>query len=182
MNDDPDRSEALAVELIIACEDWRRIPDLERVCRATAAAAIDGADASLGGCEISLVLADDASVQVLNRRWRGHDKPTNVLSFSARARRPAPEAPLLLGDVIVAYETALAEAQDQRKSLEHHLRHLIVHGVLHLLGHDHEEDDPAARMESLEARILAGFGVPDPYRAPDRLVADDIGYGPDRRR
>jgi probable rRNA maturation factor len=183
MNDARVPSDPLAVELAVPCAEWRRrIPDLEDMCRLAAEATIVAADAMLGGCEISLVLTDDASIQILNRRWRGQDKPTNVLSFPAQARRPAPEAPLLLGDVIVAYETASCEARNQAKPLEHHLRHLIVHGVLHLLGYDHEEDSQAEKMEALEALILSGLGVPDPYRTPEPLLADGTGHGPERRR
>jgi probable rRNA maturation factor len=110
------------------------------------------------------VLSDDAAMRALNARWRGKDAPTNVLSFAA-SDDLAPGMPRLLGDVVLAFETVSREALAEGKPLADHTRHLIVHGVLHLLGHDHERASDAKRMESLERGILAGFGVPDPYRA-----------------
>jgi len=113
---------------------------------------------------VSLLLTDDAAVQVLNREWRGMDKPTNVLSFPAEGISP-PGAPALLGDVALAFETVAREAGAQGKPLDHHMRHLLVHGVLHLIGYDHVQDGEAERMEGRERQILAGLGVPDPYAA-----------------
>ncbi|HEX7970330.1 MAG TPA: rRNA maturation RNase YbeY, partial [Stellaceae bacterium] len=103
-------------------------------------------------------------VRALNRQWRGKDVPTNVLSFPALGATPPPGAPRLLGDVVLAFETVAAEAAAQDKPLADHLRHLVIHGVLHLLGFDHESDADAQRMEASEIAILAGLGVPDPYR------------------
>jgi probable rRNA maturation factor len=116
--------------------------------------------------EFGISLADDAAQRRLNRDYRGRDRPTNVLAFPAWAtgdRVPA-EAPLLLGDVVLAFETVAREARRQNKPLADHLRHLVVHGVLHLLGYDHRAPDEAAIMESLETAILRGLGLPDPYR------------------
>jgi len=113
--------------------------------------------------EVSLVLADDGFVQGLNRSWRNQDSPTNVLAFpcdEAAAERPAGG---LLGDVVVAYQTAAREAREEAIPLDHHLAHLIVHGVLHLLGFDHVLDSDAERMERLEAAALARLGIADPY-------------------
>jgi len=110
--------------------------------------------------ELSVTLADDAAVHALNRRWRGRDAPTNVLSF-ASGERP------LLGDVVLAYETVAREAAEQGKSLADHLAHLVTHGVLHLLGFDHEVEHEAEAMEALERRVLAGIGIADPYRDED---------------
>jgi len=107
--------------------------------------------------ELSIVLADDALVRTLNRDWRAKDKPTNVLAF--------PNAAPLLGDVVLAFETCAAEAAAQGKPLADHLSHLVVHGVLHLAGHDHGHAREARIMEDLERRILAAAGIPDPYRA-----------------
>ena len=108
--------------------------------------------------EVSVFLADDAAVQALNRDWRGKDKPTNVLSF------PAPEnAARLLGDIALARETIAREAAEQGKSFEAHAAHLIVHGFLHLLGYDHEEEEEAEAMETRERAILAALGIADPY-------------------
>jgi len=133
--------------------------------------------------ELSLALADDALVHRLNRDYRRKDKPTNVLSFPAdspkksarypRAARSWQESsqPTLLGDVVVAYETVAREAAAQGKTLVDHLSHLIVHGTLHLLGYDHEKPKEAARMERLEAMVLAGLGIADPY-AGGRVVCN----------
>lgn len=153
----------LHLDVIEACPAWgEAIPEIEAICRATAAAALAAA-APPREHEMSVLLADDAALRALNRDWRGKDQATNVLSFPAGA--PAAEgAPLLLGDVALAYETVAREAAEQGKSLTDHLRHLLVHGVLHLLGHDHEAEEEAERMESLERSILAGLGVADPYR------------------
>jgi len=112
-------------------------------------------DATKAKGELSIVLADDAFVRDLNKSYRGKDKPTNVLSF------PNDEEPL--GDVILAYETVAREAEEQKKSFKHHAAHLIVHGILHLQGHDHEEEEAAEKMERKEARILRGLGIADPY-------------------
>jgi len=108
--------------------------------------------------ELCLVLADDRLQRTLNRRFRGKDRSTNVLSFDG--------APDGLGDVVLALETAQAEAEAQGKSLVDHVAHLVVHGVLHLMGHDHVGAAEARRMERLESAILTGLGIGDPYRLP----------------
>ncbi|MFO1060161.1 MAG: rRNA maturation RNase YbeY [Dongiaceae bacterium] len=142
------------------------------VRRAARAAFAAAAPAALRGrpVELCVALADDAAVRVLNRDYRGIDKPTNVLSFGgswdAAAVRAAPA--VMLGDVVLACETVAAEADLQGKTLADHVTHLTVHGVLHLLGYDHEEAAEAEMMESLETSLLAGLGVADPYRAPQR--------------
>jgi len=112
------------------------------------------------------VLADDGEQRRLNRTWRGRDAPTNVLAFpAAPAGVPAVAgAPLLLGDIVLAGETVAREAAEQGKPFADHLRHLVVHGVLHLLGYDHDADEAAVAMEAIETSILAGLGVSDPYR------------------
>ncbi|MCP5366323.1 MAG: rRNA maturation RNase YbeY [Hyphomicrobiales bacterium] len=136
------------------------LPGAADLCRAAAAAAFAAAAADGSGAgpeaEVCVVLADDAFVHDLNRRYRGIDKPTNVLSF------PAGEDDLL-GDVVLALETLRREAERDGKPLADHLCHLVVHGVLHLLGHDHGDAAEAAGMEALEVRVLAGLGVADPY-------------------
>ncbi len=114
-----------------------------------------------------MVLADDATVQDLNRRYRGIDKPTNVLSFPIRNEPQQAEAVRLLGDVVLGYGTVSREAEAGGKPLGHHLCHLIVHGVLHLVGYDHETDKDAAEMEPLETAILARLNIPDPYAIAD---------------
>lgn len=169
MKDDPG-PKRLVIDVAVPCAAWRRrVPGVERLARDTVRAALAGAGAELGAAEVSLLLSDDAEVHALNRRWRGKDSPTNVLSFPGGEDGKAPGAPVMLGDVVLALETVAREAEAQGKPLLDHVRHLIVHGVLHLLGHDHERAREAARMEALERRILAGLGVPDPYRAASEL-------------
>ncbi|MDB5424371.1 MAG: hypothetical protein JWQ29_1787 [Phenylobacterium sp.] len=107
---------------------------------------------------VTLLFTDDPTVADLNARFRQQDKPTNVLSF------PAPHNPEhFLGDVALAYGVCAREAAEQGKPLAHHLQHLVAHGVLHLLGYDHEGHDEAEAMEGLERDVLAGLGIPDPY-------------------
>lgn len=116
--------------------------------------------------ELSVALADNEVVQGLNRDWRGKDKPTNVLSFpSGDEESDLPGMPLFLGDIILAYETVAAEAAEQKKEVKDHLAHLLIHGFLHLLGHDHEDEDEAEEMEAMETLILKDLGIADPYRA-----------------
>jgi len=168
MNGDPDPRRGLVIDVAVASAAWRRhLPGVGRLCRDTARTALAGA--RLGHAELGVVLTNDNEIRELNRRWRGKDAPTNVLSFASGAARAAPAAPLLLGDVVLAFETVRREAAAQGKPLADHVRHLIVHGILHLRGHDHEKSREAARMEAMEVVILARLGVPDPYRAEGRL-------------
>jgi len=105
-------------------------------------------------------------VRVLNRDWRGIDKPTNVLSFPAQAAKPDVTQPLL-GDIVIAYEALARECAAEHKPLLHHLAHLAVHGFLHLLGYDHQTDSQARTMEGLERDILARLQIADPYRVQE---------------
>ena len=132
------------------------IPDAKALVRVAALAVL--AQAGGGPSPLSVLLANDAVVLDLNVRFRSQNVATNVLSFPAV---PNPENHL--GDIALAFETCRREALAQTKPLAHHLQHLTVHGVLHLLGHDHIGDDKADAMEDLERSILAGLGVPDPY-------------------
>jgi probable rRNA maturation factor len=130
------------------------------ICRRAAQAAIDGSGKRLPD-HVSLVIAldSDAAMRRLNRTYRGHDKPTNVLSF------PGPsDDPQVLGDIALARQTVLGEAREQGKRPADHLTHLVIHGTLHLLGYDHETGERQARqMERLETRLLAAMGIADPY-------------------
>ena len=105
---------------------------------------------------ISILLTNNAHIQHLNKEFRGKDKPTNVLSF------PADEDDYL-GDIAIAYETICAEAIEQDKKFDHHLIHMVIHGLLHLKGYDHEDDLEAEEMEALEIKILADMGIENPY-------------------
>lgn len=131
---------------------------------AVAAAAAASGETLPEGAEISVLLTSDAAIRELNRDHRGKDKPTNVLSFPTAG----PDEPLqpLLGDIVLARETLIREAEAEGKPFADHLRHLAVHGTLHLLGYDHETDAEAEEMEALETAILAELGVPDPYADP----------------
>jgi probable rRNA maturation factor len=164
------------IDLSLPCASWRRaLPAVGALARAAAAAALAQSRKRTGRAELSLVLADDATVRALNARWRGKDAPTNVLAF-ASDEPPAAGKPVLLGDVVLAYETVAAEAEAQSKSLADHLRHLVIHGVLHILGYDHNAAAPAKRMEALETRILASLGVADPYRVREPVL-DEAARG-----
>lgn len=151
---------------------WRRMRPLA-VGRAGSAAraALHAAEAWLtvgrgAQIELAIVLADDAVVRRLNLAYRGIDKATNVLSFGngGHERRRAQDEPVMLGDVVLAYETIAAEASAQGKFIADHASHLVVHGVLHLLGHDHRTSSDADAMEAIETDVLAGLGIADPYR------------------
>jgi probable rRNA maturation factor len=134
---------------------------VESICQLAAAAVWKTAFESNKTFEVTIVLADDAMVQELNLRFRNLNKPTNVLSFPSGSNELAVYEDIpTLGDVVVAFETMKAEANS---SVSDHLSHLIVHGCLHLLGYDHEDDEAANKMETLEIKILAGLGIKDPY-------------------
>ena len=155
------------IEVTVDAAGWHSaVIGPETICRQAVAAAIEAVRPGTGGLEVSVLLADDAAIHALNRTWRGKDRPTNVLSFPA-GQPPAgfpPDLAWPLGDLALAFETCAAEAATEGKTLAQHLAHLVVHGTLHLLGHDHETPAEAEAMEALERRILASLGVPDPYR------------------
>lgn len=113
--------------------------------------------------ELSLVFTDDANIRTINAKWRHIDKATNVLSFPAFPIQPGQRPGPILGDIVIARETVQRESQEENKSFDDHLSHLIVHGLLHLTGYDHQNDDEAEQMESLERKILASLGISDPY-------------------
>ncbi|RVC23665.1 rRNA maturation RNase YbeY, partial [Mesorhizobium sp. M7A.F.Ca.AU.002.02.1.1] len=116
-----------------------------------------------GRSELSLVFSDDAHIQVLNAGWRGKDKPTNVLSFPAFPFAQGGPLPPMLGDIVLAAETVAHEAVLEDKPVENHITHLVIHGLLHLLGYDHETEAEAEAMEAVERAALARLAIPDPY-------------------
>jgi probable rRNA maturation factor len=118
------------------------------------------------GAELSLLLTDDKRIRIVNRDWRGFDKATNVLSFPAAPPEKIASSPII-GDVVLAFETVAREAEAEEKSLGEHLSHLVIHGLLHLLGEDHETEEQAQRMEALETAALARLGIADPYADSD---------------
>jgi probable rRNA maturation factor len=149
------------LEIIVEAPAWNALRGVKPALRRAIAAA--AAPMRLEESELAIVLTDDAAIRELNHRWRGRDKPTNVLSFPAHGLVPPGSGPRPLGDVVIAYETMAHEAQEQGLPLTHHLTHLAVHGFLHLLGYDHESDTEAETMEQLERDILARLDIPDPY-------------------
>jgi probable rRNA maturation factor len=152
------------IDIAIEAGAWPAEDELAALAAPTVEAVLAELDLkSADAAELSLLFTDDAHIAELNRGWRGKDKPTNVLSFPAFEIAPGDPLPAMLGDIVVAFETISSEAALEEKPFEHHLRHLIVHGMLHLLGYDHETDEEAEEMEALERRILAGLAIPDPY-------------------
>ena len=159
-------------EVLVVADAWQNEPDAEAVIQRAIAAAAEMADADTGEAELAVMLTDDSGIRTLNNNWRGINKPTNVLSFPALQPSGAAgpdDAPRMLGDIAIAYETTRREADDEQKPFDHHLGHLAVHGFLHLIGYDHETDDDAEAMEALETEILAQLGIPDPYGNRERM-------------
>src|SRR3979490_1274398 len=157
-------------EWLFVADGWQPDPAAEAVIHRAIGAAAETVNAGLGEAELAVMLTDDAGIRTLNSHWRGVDKPTNVLSFPAlQPTGPGgpDDAPRMLGDIAIAYETTRKEADDEQKPFDHHLSHLAVHGFLHLIGYDHEKDDDAEAMETLEQEILTHLGIPDPYADRD---------------
>jgi len=160
----------MSVDCMIEDKRWAAV-DLEGLAEAAAAATF--AHLGLSGYEVSLLGCNDARIADLNADFRGKPTPTNVLSWPSDERgadldggqplppdRTDPE----LGDIAIAYDTCAQEAESAGKSLEDHTTHLVIHGILHLLGYDHDRDQDATLMEGLEKQILGNMGVADPYR------------------
>jgi probable rRNA maturation factor len=150
--------------------DWSRLRPVEPLIDRIARIAADHLPPRPSPAAATLALSSDARVRALNRRWRGQDKPTNVLSFPAPPSA-APGSPFL-GDIVVASETLFRESAEADIEPSHHFQHLVVHGLLHLVGYDHESERDADVMEGLEIRILGALGIADPYaeRKP-RVIA-----------
>ncbi len=161
-----------ATEVLVTADCWAGESSAETIVHRAIEAAASMVDADTADAEVAIMLTDDAGIQTLNKNWRGIDKPTNVLSFPAlqpERVRDDDDAPRMLGDIAIAYETTRKEADTEHKPFDHHLSHLAVHGFLHLIGYDHENDDDAEVMEGLERDILAQLGIPDPYAHDDQV-------------
>jgi probable rRNA maturation factor len=159
---DTEPPQRLSVDIMHESGDWSALGEIDAAVHTAAQAIAAFPELKFEPACVCIALASDATVRALNRDYRGFDKPTNVLSFPILA--PASETPRHLGDVVLAAETVLAEANAAGVSPTHHVQHLVVHGVLHLLGYDHESSQQAAHMERLEVAILDQLGVADPYR------------------
>ncbi len=160
--------ETPTIEIAISGGDWPAEPALEALASRAVAAALGALppDAPRPTGALSLLFTDDEEIRALNAKWRGIDKPTNVLSF----RQPAQIAPnpASLGDIALAAETIRREAALAQKPLEDHIAHLIIHGFFHLLGYDHQVEAEAEAMEQLERTALNRMGIADPYADADR--------------
>ena len=144
------------LDLRVDQDEWTALlPNLTEICQRALNA---GATQSGAAGEVSVLLTDNADIQILNRDWRQKDKPTDVLSFPAD-----PLDKPFLGDIAVALGVTEADADARKIKLDQHLSHLLVHGLLHLVGYDHKDDTEAAEMEALEVAALASLGWPDPY-------------------
>lgn len=169
MTAEPPERVRLSVELVRGGGEWRPFEPVEPLVE-TAAGVVAQYLAGPGGPDgrravtACIALSSDDEIRRLNREFRGKDSATNVLSFPSPPPPPGTDgADDSLGDVVLAAETVMREAAELGVPLAHHLQHLVVHGLLHLAGYDHETDDEAAEMEDLETRLLGAIGIPDPY-------------------
>jgi probable rRNA maturation factor len=173
------------IALSVEDEDWLRLEqNLEQICTTTVTAIFgklneintfqSGPPENRAVVELSIVFENDAAIHLLNKEHRSKDQPTNVLSFpedpldqQSLETAVALHEPLMLGDIVMARETLVREAQEQKKTFRDHMSHLLVHGVLHLAGYDHMEENEAALMEELEISILSELGIANPYELSD---------------
>jgi len=153
----------MSVSIEVEDPAWKSLSGLEELVQATVKAVLSEAAGQDPDCDIAVLFTDDDTIAALNGEWRGKPKPTNVLSFPTPHDMPVPAGePRPLGDVVLAHGVVMREAAEQGKTLRDHTAHLIVHGTLHLIGYDHEDDDEADKMEALEIRVLKGLGISDP--------------------
>ena len=156
----------MEIDFLTEDDAWLALPEREALARRAVHAVFEVLDAPEPPSELSVVFTGDEAVAELNRAWRGKTGPTNVLSFPSAfgaAGQGQGQGPGTLGDIVLAAGVVRAEAEAQGKPLANHTVHLIIHGILHLLGHDHAEDATAEAMEWLEAEAMARLGLPDPY-------------------
>ncbi len=151
----------MKLDISIDDKDWKSVADLRKLCRRAISEALPDKD-----IQLSVLFTGDAEISQLNGQWRGKPQPTNVLSFPVNPNLPRPEGePRPLGDLALAYGVIAKEAAEQDKPIANHISHLIVHGVLHLLGYDHGNDREAESMEGLEVKILNRLGIDNPYQS-----------------
>jgi probable rRNA maturation factor len=149
------------LDISIDDKNWKSVASLRKLTRAAVKATLTDDDVS-----VSVLFTGDAEVLEVNKQWRGKASATNVLSFPVSPTTPVPDGePRPLGDIILAYGVIAREAEEQKKTIANHIAHLIVHGTLHLLGYDHEDDGEASTMEAREIEILTGLGIENPYRS-----------------
>ena len=153
----------ISIDVGVEAGDWAGEDELAALSRRAVDAAVTRLGLGDAGSELSIVFTDNEAMRALNAQWRGKDKPTNVLSFPAFPLSPGDPPGPMLGDVVIAFETVKSEAELEGKPFDDHLRHLVVHGFLHVLGYDHENDTDAEEMEAAERAILADMGIADPY-------------------
>ena len=169
----PHKKERITIDISIQDPEWERIKDVENIVRVAVLCALNAIDLPTKeieqhlkrDLEVSVVLANDSLLQVLNREYREKDTPTNILTFATLdSEEPVTsQGALNLGDIVLSFETIRKESKEQDKFVLDHLKHLIVHGVLHLLGFDHKIESEATDMETLEIRILEQLDVRNPY-------------------
>ncbi|HVX35673.1 MAG TPA: rRNA maturation RNase YbeY [Hyphomicrobium sp.] len=161
MSEPPQSAVPRVIEVDVVEDDgnWSALSDAQTLIEQAAAAVANELGSGAGSGVVAVALSSDASVEVLNGQFRGKPKPTNVLSFPAGEGVPDG----FIGDVILAAETVRREADEQGVPLAHHVQHLVVHGILHLLGYDHISAADAERMEAIEISILSKLGVANPY-------------------
>ena len=155
----------MQIEVIVRSARWRKRSTAGTTVKKAVLAAAKAV--STGPAELAIVLSDDSALRTLNRDWRGKNAPTNVLSFPAATAGKDRSASPYIGDIVIAYQTTAREAVAEGKPFGHHLAHLAIHGFLHLLGYDHDNDRDADKMERLERKILARLSIPDPYAQRD---------------
>lgn len=149
----------ITVDLVADAGDWTALGNAEKVVQRAADAVAAWPGLIDGALEVSIALSSDSQVAVLNGQFRGKAKPTNVLSFPPGKGAP----PDFLGDIVLAVETIGREANEQGTPFADHVQHLVVHGLLHLIGYDHDAASDAERMEALEVALLATLGIANPY-------------------
>jgi probable rRNA maturation factor len=155
------RKPGVQIEVVVRSARWRKQSKAQTIVKTAILAAAKAV--STPSAELAIVLDDDSAIRALNRQWRGQNAPTNVLSFPAAAPGNRRSASPYIGDIVIAFQTTAREAVADGKPFGHHLAHLAIHGFLHLLGYDHDDDRDAATMERLERRILQRLAIPDPY-------------------